>query len=59
MMEHNQTIDQEIAVVLLSISKVAKRLAARFASDNTLKGDEKDVEHEQFIPTDARVERTL
>lgn len=55
-MEQNKTIDKEISDVLLSISKVANRLAALFASGNKSKGVDKNVEYEQSISTGSRVE---
>lgn len=55
-MEQNKTIDKEIADVLLSISKVANRLAELFASGIKSKGVDKNVEYEQSISTDSRVE---
>ena len=55
-MEQNKTIEKEIADVLLSISKVANRLAALFASGIKSKGVDKNVEYEQSISTDSRVE---
>lgn len=57
-MDHEQRIDQEIANVLLSISKVAKRLAGRFAKDAEKKGEDNDGKHEESLTAYSRVGRT-